>query len=67
MIIIILKRIKNFALPVNMFSTVIDHSSLILRYYGNIIYLNREQMFEDVLKEKDRHLDTKHSVYELDR
>lgn len=64
---IILKKNKEFrALSVNVFPTVIDYSSLILPYYGNIIYLDKEQVFEDALKE-DRRLDTKHSVYELDR
>ena len=66
MIVITFKRVKISALPASMFLAVIDHSSLILRYYGNIIYLDREQVFEDALKKNDR-LDTKHGVYGLHR
>lgn len=64
---IILKKNKEFrAVSANVFPTVIDHSSLILPYYGNTIYLDREQVFEDALKEEDCRLNTKHSVYEFD-
>jgi len=33
-------------------SSVIDHSSLILHYYESMIYLDREQVFEDALKKR---------------